>query len=116
MRLISRRPPFGYTLIEVLIVVAISAMLYVGVVTIFSGQNRRIQFEQSMLDLQSKIQNYAGKIQAGTYPDATAAGYKCTKSPTLGQGPYFDRPGGVIDPATNQDCIFIGRAILTIPD
>ena len=45
----------GYTVIEVLIVLAISGVIFVSGVVMFSGQSNSTAFEQSMQDTNSEI-------------------------------------------------------------
>ena len=100
----------GYTIIEVLIVLAISTSLLFAAIAIFKGQQSETEFSQAVQDLNSKIVNYADQITAGTFPDSQS--YNCsaggsplapTNPPTLSAG-----SNGV---GSRQDCVFLGRAI-----
>jgi len=97
----------GYTIIEVMIVIAITALLFASAVITFRGEQGRTGFSQSMQDLASSIQNYASKISSGTYPGSD--GLQCDAS--SGQ-PRISNNNGTV--ASNQ-CIFLGRVFMIQP-
>jgi len=94
----------GYTIIEVLIVLAISTSLLFAAIAIFKGQQDETEFTQVVQDLNSKVINYANQVSAGTFPESEE--YTCnggTPRPTLALA--SGKLGG------RQGCIFLGRAI-----
>ena len=94
----------GYTIVEVLIVLAISTSLLFSAIIVFRGQQDATVYTQTVQDLNSKIINYADQVAAGTFPDSQQ--YTCdgTKPhPVLSQA--SGNLGG------RQGCIFLGRAI-----
>jgi type II secretory pathway pseudopilin PulG len=93
----------GYTIVEVLIVLAVSVGLFVAVIGVFSGKSDSTQFTQAVQDLASKIQNYATQATSGSVPDIN--GYNCHVGGN--NRPIFDSGNGPSD-----TCIFIGRALL----
>ena len=100
----------GYTLIEVMIVLAVTGALFISAVGVFSGRTDSTQFSQAIYDLQSQVQSYANQVSTGTFP-ATSA-YSCQAAgnpvvPTLSVANQAQ--------STNQDCLYVGRAILAIP-
>jgi len=100
-----KRPEGGYTVIEVLLVIAISTIIFVSAIAVFGGQSRTTQFSQAMQDLQSKIQSYATEVTTGAQPDMS--GYYCGLS---GGKPILSTTG-----SNTGDCIFLGRTIHVYP-
>jgi hypothetical protein len=102
----------GYTIVEVIIFLAISGALLISSIAFLSGTEGHNRFSQSMRDSQSKIQDLMNDIPTG-FSGGTGG--------TSGQAHCFSTPGKIqIDngPArsgnpneTNGDCIFLGKAI-----
>lgn len=96
----------GYTIVEVLLVLAISTTLLFAAITVFKGQQSETQFTQAVQDLNSKIINITDQVAAGTFPDSEQ--YSCT--PGAGGPPSLSAAasGGA---GTRESCLFLGRAI-----
>jgi prepilin-type N-terminal cleavage/methylation domain-containing protein len=95
----------GYTIIEVLLVLAISSTLLFAAIIVFRGQQQETEFTQAVADLNSKIVNYSNQTGSGTFPDSgdfTCAAGVAGSPPSLASGP--GRSGG------RSGCIFLGRA------
>jgi len=73
------------------------------------GQQQKTSFSQAMQDVVSMIQNYAGQIQAGSYP--SLEGQSC-HAVALGN-PRGSRPQ--IGGSGSDDCISLGRAFQVQP-
>lgn len=93
----------GYTIAEVMIVLAVSGVLLFSALTIVNGQQQKTSFNQAMQDVASMIQNYATQIQAGSYPGSEAYGCTVSGSPPTAQ--LTNSPGG-----SDGSCVFLGRA------
>ena len=102
----------GFTIFEVLIVLAISALLFISAVALFRGKKGQTEFNQAMYDLESKVQSAVNDVKSGTFPDAS--NYNCTKRADDGTAGLMGASG----PGTgkNQDCITLGRAIHAVHD
>lgn len=103
----------GYTIIEVFIVLAISGVLLFSAVALFSGKQAQAQFNQAMQDLDSKIKSYINDVGVGVFPDSEL--YRCQLD--INDYPYLTGP--FMTPkvvGSNQDCIFLGKAIQVYPD
>jgi len=100
----------GYTIIEVTIVMAISGVLFAAAWGIFGGQNNRTQFSQTMRDVESLVNSYATEVISGALPSGQT--YACSIGGT--GRPVLDTSSqsGI---GTNQDCVFLGRAINVTP-
>ncbi|HSX18182.1 MAG TPA: hypothetical protein VLE51_02425 [Candidatus Saccharimonadales bacterium] len=95
----------GHTIIEVMIVLAVTGALFASALNVFSSQKSNTEFTQTMQDLNSKVQTYVNQVNSESFPDVQ--GYTCDLSGgrpklTLGAG------NGL---GSNQACIFLGRAI-----
>ncbi|HET9721814.1 MAG TPA: hypothetical protein VFP32_02180 [Candidatus Saccharimonadales bacterium] len=104
----------GYTIFEVMIVLAVTSVLFVSAVTVFSGRQQKTQFSQMMYDLQSQIQSYANQVSTGAFPGTQ--NYSCSAQ-NYGD-PSYTRPVLTATPqaqSTSQDCVYLGRAIQAIP-
>jgi type II secretory pathway pseudopilin PulG len=99
----KRRNSAGYTILEVMIVLAVTTALFVGVAVLFGGRQGQTQTEQSVRDLESKIQNITNDVATGYFPN----GIKCTATSTPAD-PVVPSAA----PATagsNSGCIFLGK-------
>src|SRR5438309_338070 len=102
----------GYTIVEVMIVLAVSTLLLFAAIRVFSGSQGETQFSQAMQDINSKIQNYINQIKAGNYQGSE--GFKCdVQVEPSGVRPYLT-PSGTDTVGTNEKCVFLGRAIQVI--
>ena len=94
----------GFTVIEVLIVLAVSGMLFVSAAILISGKQNQTAFDQSIRQVQSQVQQLISDVATGYYPNSE--NFRCTISggnPTLSAGAA--RQG------TNSGCIFVGKAV-----
>lgn len=95
----------GYTIVEVMIVLAVSGALFLSAVLLINGRQQRTQFDQSIREVRSQIQQVVNEVSNGFYPDFTS--FTCT---VTGSGPptFALASGGQ---GTNEGCIFLGKAI-----
>lgn len=100
----------GYTIIEVMIFLAISGIIFAIAVAAFNGQQGRTGFEQNMHDLASRMQEYVDQVGASLFPGSGS--YACSISASSGRAVLTAGGGGQ---GTNQGCIFLGRAVQVIP-
>ena len=99
----------GFTIIEVMIVLAISAVMLVSASAVFSGRRESTDFSQAMYDLQSQIQSIANSVSS----QAVSGLQQYTCAPALING--IMRPVLTPGSATGQDCIFLGQALQVTP-
>lgn len=100
----------GFTIVEVLIALAVSAAILAGGITAFSGRQTETQFNQAIFDAQSKFQNYFNQVSNKLVP-----GYQDYKCDDTGGVPGNPRPrltaSASGDETTNNACIYLGQAI-----
>jgi type II secretory pathway pseudopilin PulG len=94
----------GFTIVETLIVLAITGFLLFIALLTFAGQQSKVEFTQSIRDIQSVIQQTVNEVGSGFYPNggdihctASGASFSITQSPT--------------EQGTNSDCIFMGKVM-----
>lgn len=96
----------GFTVIEVVIVLAISGGLFVSAVLMISGRQNQTAFDQSIRQIQSQIQQVLNEVSTGYYP--TNSDFRCAAG-AAGQPPILTSASSA--QGTNSGCIFLGKAI-----
>ena len=94
----------GFTIVETLIVLAVTAMMLTSAMILIVGQQNRVQFTQSMQDIQSVIQQTMNEVGAGYYPSAN--NIECSPG-----GGGVNLSTGSTEQGANTGCIFLGKAI-----
>jgi type II secretory pathway pseudopilin PulG len=97
--------PGGYTIIEAMLFLAISGILFVAVSAGFSGQQAKAQFQQSARDFQSTVNDLANDVSTGTYQNN--GNFSCTATST--SGPTLSGTGQA--QGTNDGCIYVGEFV-----
>lgn len=97
----------GYTLIEVMIFLAISGVLFVSAVVLIQGQQGRTQFSQSIRDIDSKLQQYVTEVSASYFPSTEK--YSCSVDSVTGRPKLKLVANKAL--GSNEDCIFLGKAL-----
>lgn len=98
----------GYTIVEVLIVLAVSGALLVSVMALISGQQAKTEFTAALRDFESRLQDIMNDVSTGTYPEPASQclvgseGPVATGESSAGQG-------------TSQACLFVGKAMQFSP-
>jgi type II secretory pathway pseudopilin PulG len=95
----------GFTVVEVLIVLAVTSVLFVSVALTISGRQRKTEFAVGVRNIQQQLQQIINETESGYFPDsgnfrcsAHALGITITNTPT--------------EQGTNSDCIFVGKAMI----
>lgn len=94
----------GFTIIETMIVMAVTGFMLFAALTMISGQQNRVEFSQSVQDIQTVIQQTMNEVNAGFYPSSD--NLVCTAT---GSGLILAR--GSRPQGTNSGCIFIGKVM-----
>jgi type II secretory pathway pseudopilin PulG len=104
------QPQAGYTIVEVMIFLVISAGLFGAAVTGLTLQNNRTQFTESVQTFDQRLQDVLNDVETGYLP--SNENFTCTLD---GSGaPHIDNTSG--NPlGTNLDCVFVGKAIQFAP-
>ncbi len=94
----------GFTIIEVLIVLGITALLFISAATAISGKQNQTAFDQALQQIRGQIEQTINDISIGYYPNASD--FQCSAG---GSGPNI--LAGSNTQGTNKGCIFVGKAI-----
>jgi prepilin-type N-terminal cleavage/methylation domain-containing protein len=100
MKSVSR----GYTIIEIMVVLAISSVLVLMAMTFLNGNQSQTEFSQSMRDLQSQVQSWIDSVPNGDAYGSIDDTY-CHLSGNI----KIDTGGRPAN--ASPDCIFLGKAI-----
>lgn len=100
----------GYTILETMIFLAVSAAMFVSAMAFINGRQGRTEFSTAVRDFESSINDLANDVSNGYYANATAAGrpFYCSISGSaiaIKDDKTTDQQG------SSQGCIFIGKAI-----
>lgn len=96
----------GYTIVELLMVLGISAIMLSGAITMISGQQNKTQFVEAIRDFQSQIQLSLAEVQTNTYPNSNQI--TCTANTN---GVVLNSGGSGDNTGRNVSCVVIGKAI-----
>lgn len=94
----------GFTVVEVMIVLAVTGLLFVSAATLISGKQNQAAFEQGMQQLQSQMEQVINDVAAGFYPNLN--NFSCKRS-----GSNLTISGTVAAQGTNGDCLFLGKTV-----
>lgn len=94
----------GFTIVETLIVLAVTGALFAAAAIAIAGRQNRTQFEQAAQDIRSQIQQAINEVATGYYPNMQ--NFSCIAG---ANGPSFG--AGSTEQGANKGCIFIGKAL-----
>lgn len=94
----------GFTVVETMIVLAVTGLMVMGAILLVSGQQNRVEFQQSIQDVQARIQEAVNEVGAGYYPSRN--NLICQRSAGAVSLSTGNREQG-----TNTGCIFLGKAL-----
>lgn len=94
----------GYTIVEVLIFLAVSGGLLVSAATLINGRQERVRFSQSIDNMAQQLEDVLNDVSTGFYP--TAGNIGCTETAgTLNISSVSKEQG------TNAGCVFSGKLL-----
>lgn len=96
----------GFTIVETMIVLAVTGMLLLSAMSLIVGQQNKVQFSQSIQEVQSSIQQTMNEVSTGYYPDP--GNLRCTAA---GNGPILETGSTPTKRGSNTGCLFLGKAI-----
>lgn len=103
----DKKQPFGYTIVEVMIVLAVSGMMFVMAANFINGKQATVSFTQGANEMASRIQGTIDQVTDGRFSDVKLVcdvlGSDITVSTPLAGSP--DRQG------QNAKCVFMGKFI-----
>jgi len=100
----KQRKYAGFTVVEVLIVLAVTGLLFVSAASLISGRQNQAAFDQGIQQVQSQLQQVINDVASGYYPNL--ADFTCKNT-----GGLLTITGGSTAQGTNGDCLFIGKTL-----
>jgi prepilin-type N-terminal cleavage/methylation domain-containing protein len=98
----------GFTIVEVMITLAISSVILVAGISAFNGRRQDTEFDQAVYDMQSKLNSYVNIVSTKALPGFQQ--YTC-KLDSSGSPVLTSDSSG----AANEGCIYLGQAIELLP-
>ena len=100
----GRKRQHGFTVVEVLIVLAVTGALFLSATTLISGRQAQTAFDQGIRQIQSQIQQAISDVSNGYYPSRNSI--QCA----AGAGGPVITPGSS-GQGSNAGCVFIGKVM-----
>ena len=97
----------GFTIVETMIVLAVSAMIFLSMVGMVSGQQGKAQFKNAVYNVAADIQTAISQVSSGYYP-LSPSQFSCGVGSD--GAPALTGSASSADRGTNKDCTFIGQA------
>lgn len=96
----------GFTIVEVMVVLAVTGALFISAATLISGRQNKTQFTVAANNIKTQIQQVISDVSTGFYPSAN--NINCTLDNTTG-APKFT--AGTNTQGSNEACVFMGKAM-----
>jgi hypothetical protein len=106
----------GFTVIEAIIVLAVTGIIFMSAITLFSGKRSQTEFIQAAYDLESQLQLISNQVKSGSVIDGSQ--YICIIRGTHDQ-PAIWLPPPPPPPTSTQfpaGCLTLGNAVQARPD
>jgi len=103
-RMKGGKRPRGFTVVETLIVLAVTGGLFLAIAATLSGRQQRTQFQQSINDIRAQIEQVIGDVGNGFFPSTGT--FKCMAT---GGGIVIN--SGTVGQGENTGCVFLGKAM-----
>jgi prepilin-type N-terminal cleavage/methylation domain-containing protein len=101
----KNRQPLGYTIIEVMIVLAVSGVMFLVAVQFINGKQARTSFTAGVNEMASQVQNIIEQVTDGQYSDIP---FTCQGTPGA---PLQNITQGGQGQGTNNTCVFLGKLL-----
>ena len=95
----------GFTLVESMIVLGVTGVLFISLAGMVAGQQAKARFKSSMTDITTQIQSQINEVATGFYPNG--GDFRCR---AISGNPVATV--GVSSLGENADCTFLGRAMM----
>ena len=105
----SSRRAAGFTIVETMIVLAVTGALFVAIAATMSGRQNEAQFVHAIQSVQSQIQQTINQVAEGYYPHT--ADFTCVDNGTSLQILSGSTAQGTNAQGINNGCVFLGKAI-----
>ena len=95
----------GFTLVESMIVLGVTGVLFISLAGMVAGQQAKARFKSSMTDITTQIQSQINEVSSGFYPNT--GNFRCQAA---SGNPVVSN--GVSSLGENSDCTYLGRAMM----
>lgn len=99
----------GYTIVEVMIFLAISGVMFLIAATFVAGKQGRAEFRQGINDTNSQIQQVINDVSNGFYPSNN--NFTCSPNPGPPPSLLISYNASPPEQGANQGCVFLGKVI-----
>lgn len=106
----GNRDKCGYTILEVLIFIAVSSLMFVIAITAIGGRQQQVQFSQSTREVDAKLRDIINDVTTGYYPTNSTVSCEVIAGEVQIVASTNQEIG------TNSNCIYIGKALQFSPD
>ena len=96
----------GFTVVETLIVLAVTSGLFIITAVAINGKQQKTEFQVGIRNLQQQFQQIITESASGYYP--ANGSFQCT----TGIGNNLQITGGSSEQGGNGDCMFIGKTLV----
>lgn len=103
---VSRLSQGGFTIVETLIVLGVSGMLFLGAILLVAGQQRKVEFTQAAQDIQSVIRQNISEVGSGYYPNG--GNVRCV---VAGNNLNITQVAAGTAQGSNTGCVFLGKVM-----
>jgi len=103
-----RHSQAGFTIVETLIVLAVTGVLFLSALSLVSGRQNKTEFSQAINNVKNQLDQTINEVSSGYYPnganfDCSSSGGKISFTATA--------PGAGNEQGGNTGCIFLGKVI-----
>lgn len=99
----------GYTILEVMIFLAITSVMFIYAVVAIGGRQKQIEYNQSVRDLESTIADVVNDVSAGYYPKSTTITCSVSGSGALARAVFS---AGTTEQGGSSDCALVGKTLI----
>lgn len=95
----------GFTIVESMIVLGVTGVLFVSLAAMVSGQQSKARFKAAMTDITTELQSQINEVATGYFPNTNDI--RCIRN--------IDKPRvvtGTNQQGTSDACTFLGRAVM----
>lgn len=91
----------AFTIVETMIFMAVTGVLFTSAILLIGGQQRKAQFTQALYDFESRVRDTMNDVIKGNYQQAS---YTCSHGPTFSATATTNQGG-------NKNCVFVGKVL-----
>lgn len=99
----DKKHQFGYTIVEVMIVLAVSSLMFVLAASFINGKQAKTAFSTGVNEMSSRLQDTIEQVNRGKYSDILL---KCISN---GSTAVVSVGDGTTPQGANPPCVFIGK-------